>query len=94
MDWKSQLPEWQQKRLSRLVHLYTADSVPTWGKIAEMGTFRDTDVSSDSGLKLVPFVRRADTHHSKGNTAAGMPRRASSERSSPGSGEITWERMP
>lgn len=37
MDWKSQLPEWQQKRLSRLLHLYTADSVPNWGKIAENG---------------------------------------------------------
>lgn len=68
MDWKSQLPEWQQKRLSRLVHLYTADSVPTWGKIAEMGTFRDTDVSSDSGLKLVPFVRHTGVSTSRRST--------------------------
>jgi hypothetical protein len=28
MDRKSQLPEWRQKRLSRLLHLYTADGVP------------------------------------------------------------------
>jgi hypothetical protein len=34
---KSQLLEWQQKRLSRLPHLYTAGSVPNWEKIDENG---------------------------------------------------------
>src|SRR5579862_6550371 len=29
----------------------------TGEKLPKMGTFRDTDVSSDSALKLVPFVR-------------------------------------
>jgi hypothetical protein len=37
MIWRSQLPEWQQKRLSRLLQLYTADSVPNWGKTDENG---------------------------------------------------------
>jgi hypothetical protein len=37
MDWASQLPEWRQKRLSRLLHLYTAGSVPNWGKTDKNG---------------------------------------------------------
>jgi hypothetical protein len=36
-------------------------------------------------------ARRGDTHHSKGSTAAAIPRRASSARSWPGSGEIAWD---
>src|SRR5579862_3773689 len=33
----------------------------TGEKLPKMGTFRDTDVSSDSALKLVPFVGRCGT---------------------------------
>jgi hypothetical protein len=47
----NQLPEWQQKSLSRLPDLYTADPVPNSEKLE--GKWR-----SLRGIKLVPFVCR------------------------------------
>src|SRR6516162_10309126 len=48
----NQLPEWQQKSLSRLPDLYTADPVPNSEKLE--GKWR-----SLRGIKLVPFVRHS-----------------------------------
>ena len=47
----NQMPEWQQKSLSRLPDLYTADPVPNSEKLE--GKWR-----SLRGIKLVPFVER------------------------------------